>query len=38
VVTTLALSFADDHLESVVLGSAPDLDHVDLIGHGKSAF
>ena len=26
-VTTLALSFADDHLERVVLGTAPDLDH-----------
>jgi hypothetical protein len=35
--TTLALSFADDHLERVVLGSAPDLDHVDLVGDGKSA-
>src|SRR5262245_66021316 len=33
VVTSLALSFADDHLENerVALGSAPDLDHVDLL-------
>jgi hypothetical protein len=33
VVTSLALSFADDHLENetVVLGSAPDLNHVDLL-------
>src|SRR6516165_11378333 len=34
VVTSLALSFADDHLENerVVRGSAPDLNHVDLLG------
>src|SRR5690349_7354787 len=34
VVMSLALSFADDHLENerVVLGSAPDLNHVDLLG------
>ena len=34
VVTSLTLSFADDHLENetVVLGSAPDLNHVDLLG------
>jgi hypothetical protein len=33
VVTGLTLSFADDHLknERVVLGSAPDLNHVDLL-------
>src|ERR1700756_3666049 len=33
VVTGLTLAFADDHLknERVVLGSAPDLDHVDLL-------
>src|SRR5215813_11494212 len=33
VVTSLTLSFADDHLknERVVLGSAPDLNHVDLL-------
>jgi hypothetical protein len=38
VVTTFAFSFAEDHLDSLVLGSAPDLDHVDLVGDGKSAF
>src|SRR6516225_7037553 len=34
VVTSLAFSFADDHLENerVVRGSAPDLNHVDLLG------
>src|SRR5215471_11994192 len=34
VVTSLALSFADDHLENerVALGSAPNLDHVGLLG------
>ncbi len=37
VMTTLAHSFADDYLERVVLGSAPDLDHVDLVDDGKSA-
>src|SRR5499426_1355889 len=33
VVTSLALSFADDYVENerVVLGSAPDLNHVDLL-------
>src|SRR5438128_2270569 len=33
VVTGLTLSFADDHLknERVVLGSAPDLNHLDLL-------
>src|SRR5215469_1625293 len=37
VVTSLALSFADDHLENerVALGSAPDLDHVDLLGDAR---
>src|SRR5262249_26675282 len=31
------LSFADDHLENerVVLGSAPDLNHVDLLGDAR---
>jgi hypothetical protein len=33
--TSLALSFADDHLERVVLGSAPYLDHIDLVGEGE---
>jgi hypothetical protein len=37
VMTTLAHSFADDYLERVVLISAPDLDHVDLVDDGKSA-
>ena len=37
VMTTLAHSFADDYLERVVLGGAPDLDHVDLVDDGKSA-
>ena len=37
VMTTLARSFADDYLERVVLSSAPDLDHVDLVDDGKSA-
>jgi hypothetical protein len=37
VMTTLARSFADDYLERVVLGSAPDLDHVDFVDDGKSA-
>jgi hypothetical protein len=37
VVTGLAVSFADDHLENerVVLGSAPDLDHVDLLADAR---
>src|SRR5262245_37725000 len=37
VVTSLALSFADDHLENerVVLGSAPHLNHVDLLGDAR---
>jgi hypothetical protein len=35
--TTLARSFADDYLERVVLSSAPDFDHVDLVDDGKSA-
>ena len=37
VVTSLTLSFADDHLENerVVLGSAPDLNHVDLLGDAR---
>jgi hypothetical protein len=37
VVTGLTLSFADDHLknERVVLGSAPDLNHVDLLGDAR---
>src|SRR5262249_4550104 len=37
VVTSLVLSFADDHLENerVVLGSAPDLNHVDLLGDAR---
>jgi hypothetical protein len=37
VMTTLAHSFADNYLERVVLGSPPDLDHVDLLDDGKSA-
>src|SRR5262249_45665755 len=37
VMTTLTRSFADDYLERVVLSSAPDLDHVDLVDDGKSA-
>jgi hypothetical protein len=38
VVTSLAVSFADDHLENerVVLGSAPDLDHVDLLADARA--
>jgi hypothetical protein len=37
VVTSLTLSFADDHLENerVVLGSAPDLNHVDLLDDAR---
>src|SRR5215472_12020431 len=37
VVTSLTLSFADDHLENerVVRGSAPDLNHVDLLGDAR---
>jgi hypothetical protein len=32
--TSLTLSFADDHLENerVGLGGAPDLDHINLLG------
>src|SRR6516225_7504797 len=37
VVTSLVLSFTDDHLENerVMLGEAPDLDHVDLLGDAR---
>ena len=37
VVTSLTLSFADDHFENerVMFGSAPDLNHVDLLGDAR---
>jgi len=37
VVTSLTLSFADDHLENerVMLRSAPDLNHADLLGDAR---
>src|SRR5258708_33028286 len=37
VVTRLALSLTDDHLENerAALGSEPDLDHVDLLGDAR---
>src|SRR6516162_1328189 len=37
VVTSLTLSLADDHLENerVMLGSASDLNHVDLLGDAR---
>jgi len=39
-VTRLALSFADDHLENerILLSSLANLDHVDLLGHARASW